>query len=145
MKRTLLINFSLPARNLLLSPPPTMFKPNPNINISLFSLSSTPAKIRLFSSEDDSSTENPKPLSETNLVQSQNKDVSIDVDDVSKQELKKRIEKYFEGDEEAIPSIFEAILKRKLAGKHDETDDELMNEIGDKPFVEDSDEDFDSD
>ena len=31
-------------------------------------------------------------------------------------ELKKKIEKYYEGDEDQIPSIVEAILKTKLAG-----------------------------
>lgn len=44
-------------------------------------------------------------------------------------ELKKLIEKFYAGDEEAIPSIFEAILKRKLAGNNDEADKELMEEI----------------
>lgn len=44
-------------------------------------------------------------------------------------ELRRRIDKFLEGDADAIPSIFEAILKRKLAGKHDESDDELMEEI----------------
>ncbi|KAF2298595.1 hypothetical protein GH714_024272 [Hevea brasiliensis] len=53
--------------------------------------------------------------------------------------LKKRIEKYYEGDEKAIPEIFEAILKRKLAGIRDK-DDELMAEVRRKsPSV-----DFDS-
>ncbi|KAE8675511.1 reticulon-like protein B9-like [Hibiscus syriacus] len=49
-----------------------------------------------------------------------------DDDDVSTEELKMRIQKFFDGDVEAIPSIFEGILKRKLTGKHDESDDELM-------------------
>ncbi|KAG5522574.1 hypothetical protein RHGRI_034659 [Rhododendron griersonianum] len=59
-------------------------------------------------------------------------------------ELKRRIERYFGGDEEAIPSIFEAILKRKLAGKHDDSDDELMEEFGRKLANDVSDEEFDS-
>ena len=44
-------------------------------------------------------------------------------------ELKKLIDKFYAGDAEAIPSIFEAILKRKLAGKYEEADKELMEEI----------------
>ncbi|KAI9185113.1 hypothetical protein LWI28_004239 [Acer negundo] len=44
-------------------------------------------------------------------------------------ELKKRIDKYFEGDKEAIPSIFEAILCRKLSRKHEQSDNELLEEI----------------
>ncbi|KAL4323606.1 hypothetical protein GQ457_11G031090 [Hibiscus cannabinus] len=52
-----------------------------------------------------------------------------DDDDVSKEELKMRIQKFYDGDDDAIPSIFEGILKRKLSGKHEESDDELMREI----------------
>lgn len=44
-------------------------------------------------------------------------------------ELKRRIQKFYDGDGDAIPSIFEGILKRKLSGKHEESDDELMKEI----------------
>lgn len=44
-------------------------------------------------------------------------------------ELKRKIDKFYEGDVESLPSIFEAILKRKLSGKHEGADDELMKEI----------------
>ena len=44
-------------------------------------------------------------------------------------ELKKFIDKFYVGDAEAIPSIFEEILKRKLAGKYEEVDKELIEEI----------------
>lgn len=48
-------------------------------------------------------------------------------------ELKRRVEKFLEGDGEAIPSIFEAILVRKLAKlqgkKLDETDEDLLEKI----------------
>ncbi|PPD75126.1 hypothetical protein GOBAR_DD27934 [Gossypium barbadense] len=53
-------------------------------------------------------------------------------------ELKTRIKKYFEGDEEAI-------LRRKLAGKHEETDDELMDELEVQPRDDVDDEVFESD
>ncbi|XVF53866.1 hypothetical protein PTKIN_Ptkin05aG0133700 [Pterospermum kingtungense] len=69
-------------------------------------------------------------------------------DDVSNEELKKRIQKFFDGDEDAIPSIFEGILKRKLSGKHEESDDELMKEIrgnGHQPLDEAVDQESDSD
>ncbi|PPD74455.1 hypothetical protein GOBAR_DD28618 [Gossypium barbadense] len=46
------------------------------------------------------------------------KDVALSVEDVSNK-----------GDEEALPSVLEAILRRKLAGKHEESDDELMDEL----------------
>lgn len=70
-----------------------------------------------------------------------------DVTDVSSEELKKRIDKYFEGDVEAIPSIFEAILQRKLAGlmgkKNDDNDDDkLIEELcGKKELREESESD----
>lgn len=56
-----------------------------------------------------------------------------------------RIEKYFKGDEEALPSILEAILQRKLAGKHEETDDELTEELQMKPLDDIKDREFESD
>lgn len=56
-----------------------------------------------------------------------------DEDDISNKALKKQIDRFFEGDEEAFPSIFEAILKRKLAGKSEESDEELMNELQAQP------------
>lgn len=60
-------------------------------------------------------------------------------------ELKTRIEKYFKGDEEALPSILEAIMQRKLAGKHEETDDELMEELQMQPLDDVNDREFESD
>ncbi|KAB2022893.1 hypothetical protein ES319_D07G244500v1 [Gossypium barbadense] len=61
------------------------------------------------------------------------------------QELKTRIKKYFEGDEEALPSVLEAILRRKLAGKHEETDDELMDELEVQPRDDVDDKEFELD
>ncbi|XP_052179314.1 uncharacterized protein LOC127792777 [Diospyros lotus] len=108
------------------------------------SLSAFPCvKPRYFSSKSDAFIKIPHSVPETNSPQ--NEDSSAEVEDVSKEELKRRIEKYFEGDEEVIPSIFEAILKRKLTGKHDESDNELMEEFGHKPSEGDSHEEFDSD
>lgn len=60
-------------------------------------------------------------------------------------ELKMRIKKYFKGDEEALPSIIEAILQRKLAGKHEETDDEVMDELQMQPLEDVNDQEFESD
>lgn len=51
---------------------------------------------------------------------------------MSTEELRQRIGKYLEGDVEALPSIFEAILARKLSGKHEDSDDELMEKIRSK-------------
>ncbi|KAJ0106466.1 hypothetical protein Patl1_19182 [Pistacia atlantica] len=53
-------------------------------------------------------------------------DVSLDVQDVANKE------KYFKGNEEALPAILEAILQRRLTGKHNETDDELVEGTADE-------------
>ncbi|CAH2067132.1 unnamed protein product [Thlaspi arvense] len=52
-------------------------------------------------------------------------------DDVlSKEELKKRIQSFLDdGDEDALPDLFEAMMTRKLSGKHDDSDDEVMEEV----------------
>ncbi|KAL9433201.1 hypothetical protein AB3S75_028093 [Citrus x aurantiifolia] len=91
---------------------------NPNCSSVKFTAFSQP-RFRFYASESDSSK----------LPNTQNNSGSIGVEDVSSQELKSRIEKYLEGDEDAVPSIFEAILSRKLSGKHDQSDDELMEEL----------------
>ncbi|KAH7858402.1 hypothetical protein Vadar_023408 [Vaccinium darrowii] len=144
MKQTLFKNLSLCTRNLL-SPRTLKLHLNDGNHIPLTSLPpSPPFKLRLLSSKADSSAANSNSVPETNSAQTQKEDSSIDVDDVSNEELRRRIEKYFGGDEDAIPSIFEAILKRKLAGKHDDSDDELMEEFRNKLANNVSDEEFDS-
>ncbi|XP_059645606.1 uncharacterized protein LOC132287116 [Cornus florida] len=144
MKRSLLLkNVCNYTRSLIFTPPPT-FKPTPGIHTLHFSLpSSVSPKIRFFSSENDS---DPKPPPETSLVESQKKEVPGDVGDVSNKELKTMVEKYFEGgDEEMLPSILEAVLKRKLSGKHEDTDDELLEELQMKPLDDVKNEEFESD
>lgn len=66
-------------------------------------------------------------------------------EDVSNADLKKMLEKYFKGDMEILPTIGEAILKRKLSGKHEETDDELMEEFRHQPMGDVKDAEFESD
>lgn len=55
------------------------------------------------------------------------------------------IGKYYEGDEEVLPSIMEAVLKRRISGKHEQTDDELMEKLKNLPMQEANDKEFDSD
>ncbi|GAY51532.1 hypothetical protein CUMW_134890 [Citrus unshiu] len=142
MRRTLLRNASLISRNLL---------HNPNHNQPFIPplAASTRTQLRLYSSDSkDSSNDQraPDPAPETALTaQTQKKDVSIDVEDVSNKELKMRIDKYFKGDEEVLPSILEAILQRRLVGKHEETDDELTEELQLKPLDDVKDQEFESD
>lgn len=50
--------------------------------------------------------------------------------------LKKKIERLVEGDGEAIPELFEAILKRKMTGKSEEADEELMKDIRSHPQLD---------
>ncbi|KAG2385163.1 uncharacterized protein HKW66_Vig0122550 [Vigna angularis] len=59
--------------------------------------------------------------------------------------LKRRVAKLQEGDAEAIPSVFEAILQRSLVGKPIEADEELMKEILGKRTLSEDEEEFDSD
>ncbi|CAJ1952007.1 unnamed protein product [Sphenostylis stenocarpa] len=68
------------------------------------------------------------------------------VEDISNEELKRRVAKLQEGDAEAIPSVFEAILQRYLTGKPIEADEALMKEIlGKRTLSEDEEDEFDSD
>ncbi|CAA7043171.1 unnamed protein product [Microthlaspi erraticum] len=54
---------------------------------------------------------------------------------VSKEELKKRIKRFLDdGDEDALPFLFAALMDRKLTGKHDESDDEVMEEVRKYPI-----------
>ncbi|KAH1086159.1 hypothetical protein AAZX31_07G092800 [Glycine max] len=67
------------------------------------------------------------------------------VEDISDEELKRRVAKLQEGDAEAIPSVFEAILQRYLAGKPIEADQELMRGIlGKWTLSEDEEDESDS-
>ncbi|CAH9084830.1 unnamed protein product [Cuscuta epithymum] len=80
------------------------------------------------------SGENPNPNSPIPQPNSEQLDaVSSLAPDLSNEALKKKIERLVEGDGEAIPEIFEAILKRKLSGKSDEEDEELMKYIRSNP------------
>ncbi|XWS50763.1 hypothetical protein CRYUN_Cryun12cG0115600 [Craigia yunnanensis] len=128
MKEAQLRNMSLFACRFLLSSAKSNTFNSPPKQHSLFSLAALiRSQLRFYSSEFHSSKD--------------------DDDDVSKKELKMRIQKIFDGDEDAIPSIFEGILKRKLSGKHEESDDELMKEIcGDRhqPLDDVVDQEFDS-
>ncbi|PQQ01163.1 uncharacterized protein Pyn_18664 [Prunus yedoensis var. nudiflora] len=131
MRRTLLKNVSLYARNHLLSPPTC----NPNPSSSLVPLAaSTRSLLRLFSSEDDSSAESSNPSADSSVIPTTRK----------MPPLKSRTS-ITKGDEEALPAILEAILQRKLAEKHEETDDELIDELQMKPLDNVKDQEFESD
>ncbi|KAI7743147.1 hypothetical protein M8C21_000172 [Ambrosia artemisiifolia] len=128
MKKRLLLQ----GLNFLCSRPSINHKANPNYYKLCFF---TPHSF--YTSKPDSSSENPN---------SRHFDNPSDVDDdVTREELKAQIDKFYKGDFEAIPTIFESILKRKLAGKHQDSDDELMNEFRQaQPDVVDIHQHFDS-
>ncbi|KAL0535564.1 hypothetical protein IC582_029899 [Cucumis melo] len=106
--------FNVCSRTLSVSPPLRTFRSVPLLSpFSVFTL-------RCYSSGNDKYNE---------LNSTKNKDSLVD-DDVSTEELKRKIDKFYEGgDADSLPEIFEAILKRKLSGKHEDADDELMKEI----------------
>ncbi|GAU34670.1 hypothetical protein TSUD_67200 [Trifolium subterraneum] len=71
----------------------------------------------------------------------------IEIEDVDNKEFKAMLDKYFKDrDEQMLPEIMEAILKRRLSGKHEDTDDELLGELADRKPIDDvEDEDFEND
>ncbi|XP_038894045.1 uncharacterized protein LOC120082798 [Benincasa hispida] len=133
MKRALLgAVFNVYSRTLSVSPPLRTFRSG--LLLSPFSFFS----LRYYSSGNDKYN---------GLNSTKNKDSLIE-DDVSTEELKRKIDKFYEGDVESLPTIFEAILKRKLSGKHEDDDHEMMKEIRQRMpgQVEDSTgEEYDSD
>lgn len=141
MKRAVLRSISVTTRNFFHSYAKTKTNQNPVHSFTPL-VASTRSWLKFYSSESDSPDEKkPNPVAESPLLpQAHVKDAVLDVEDVNNKELKSRIEKYFEGDEEALPSILEAILRRKLVGKHEETDDELMDEMQMQPIEEDEEE-----
>ncbi|ESQ48085.1 hypothetical protein EUTSA_v10020806mg [Eutrema salsugineum] len=143
MRGALFKNVSRCARRLLLSPRITHRSCSANVPFCAPIAAPFPLKPRLFSSE---SGENPTTAPESSPTESSEKK-ELAVEDVSNKELKSRLEKYFnEGNEDALPGIIEALLKRRLVDKHEETDDELMDSLESQPFKDDvKDEDFESD
>ncbi|KAJ6411374.1 hypothetical protein OIU84_008025 [Salix udensis] len=132
---------SLPALaiSLALLSTPNPAIPNPSI------AASTPTRLRFYS---DSSNNAPPPDAlhgSSALAELKTKDDSNEVKDVSNKELREMIDNYSKGNGEVLPSIMEAILQRKLLRKHEETDDELIEELRMKPLSDVDEEEFQSD
>ncbi|KAF9667574.1 hypothetical protein SADUNF_Sadunf15G0037500 [Salix dunnii] len=137
MRRFLQRNVTLCTRHLLnssLHPKPTI--PNPSL------VASTPPRLRFYS---DSSNNAPPDDESSTLAELKMKDDSNEVKDVSNKELREMMDNYFKGNGEVLPSIMEAILQRKLSRKHEETDDELIEELRMKPLSDVDEEEFQSD
>ncbi|GKV38315.1 hypothetical protein SLEP1_g46239 [Rubroshorea leprosula] len=154
MRRALWKSVSLYTRNLLISPPKLTRAPSHSLTPSPASIR---PRLRFFSSESEPPNGTPDPVPEstnethdpfsesTTLAQAKNEDKSAEVEDVSSEELKTRIENYFKGDETVLPSVFEAILSRRLTKKHEEADDALMEQLHFTPLDDVKSEEFESD
>ncbi|WCJ34683.1 Ribosomal protein S24/S35 mitochondrial [Euphorbia peplus] len=153
MRRAILRNLSLTSRNLTLNPSKPTSIPKPSLN---FLASSNHSRLRFYSSESESpgaesnqndASEKMKSTPESKLLAQLKKNDDDDIEDkvVSNKELKEMMEKYFKGDEEVLPSIMEGILMRRLTNQHEDTDDELIEELAMKPLDNVKDKDFDSD
>ncbi|CAN7123251.1 unnamed protein product [Brassica rapa subsp. narinosa] len=112
---------SLLARNFIHHPPTILRHPKINPRVVVPSLNRVTSRFVFFSSESNSAR-------------------GFGSDEVvSKEELKKRIQSFLDdGDEDALPDLFEAMMTRKLSGKHDESDDEVMEEVRKYPINNDA-------
>ncbi|CAN8234996.1 unnamed protein product [Cochlearia groenlandica] len=115
MRRFLQRSPSLLSR-IFLHSPAKLRRSNTNIRL-VRSIEPVTSRFVFFSSDT-----NPSPCSKPDDV-------------LSKEELKKRIQSFLEdGNEDALPGLFEAIMNRKLSGKHDESDDEVMEQVRKYPI-----------
>ncbi|GAB2303725.1 hypothetical protein Dimus_037709 [Dionaea muscipula] len=144
MRRALIQSFSQYTRNFL-SPPASskllkVFQPSPALLLPPFS-----TKFSFFSSDNgDSSVENPKSV-DSQVVQTT--DAGNEDEDISNEGLKKQVEAYFKGDneEDNLSSLIGTILARRLSGKHEDTDDEILDDTRFELQDDISDEEFESD
>ncbi|KAH6827854.1 Ribosomal protein S24/S35 [Perilla frutescens var. hirtella] len=158
MRGALLRNLSLYTRNhhfsLKLKPTPLLANACTNFHRKIDTAVDNaqmpnffPSRIRFYSSENGTQDPDPNPESASGVVLPEEETAAAaEVEDVDNKELKTQIEEYLSnGNEEALPTVFESVLKRKLLEKHEETDDELMDELQLKPLEDVNDEDFESD
>lgn len=61
-------------------------------------------------------------------------------------DFERRLENYFQVKAESeLPNVAEAVLKRKLSGKHEDTDDDLLIELRSQPLPDSRDHEVESD
>ncbi|KAK4426887.1 hypothetical protein Salat_1457500 [Sesamum alatum] len=158
MRGALLRNFPLYIRALHLSrnsqPNSVISNACPNYCCRNYIAGNAPASVKLFPSvmrffSSDNGSPDPESSPETQAVVTQpeeKKEVAADVGDVNNKELKLQMEDYFNNfNEEALPSILQSILKRRFSQKHEDTDDELIDELQMRPLDNVNDQDFESD
>ncbi|KAJ4789455.1 Ribosomal protein S24/S35 [Rhynchospora pubera] len=108
---------------------------------SLLSCSTKPSFLASFSRSfsDDASTSDPPAVADASSS-------DPPVRDVSDTEFKRLLENYFQVDEETdFPAVASAVMKRKLSGKHEDADNEFLDELRSRPLPETNDLDFESD
>ncbi|GAU30732.1 hypothetical protein TSUD_145290 [Trifolium subterraneum] len=102
------------------------------IHLSHYSLKSySPSLLSFFKPTSFfSSRSDPPPPPPISHTHEKNKNQQpLDIEEISNEELKRRVARLREGDEEAIPEVFEAVLQRYLIGKPIKADQDLMREI----------------
>ncbi|KAJ4769199.1 Ribosomal protein S24/S35 [Rhynchospora pubera] len=108
---------------------------------SLLSSGTKPSFLSSFSRSfsDDASTSDPPAVADASTS-------DPPVRDVSDAEFKRLLENYFQVDEETdFPAVASAVMKRKLSGKHEDADNEFLDELRSRPLPETNDLDFESD
>ncbi|KAK2451538.1 Ribosomal protein S24/S35 [Trifolium repens] len=116
------------------------------IHLSHYSLkSSNPPSLLTFFKPTSffSSRSDPPPPPFSHINEKNKNQQSLDIEEISNEELKRRVARLKEGDEEAIPAVFEAVLQRYLTGKPIDADQDLMREILGKGTESENDEEED--
>ncbi|XP_031119863.1 uncharacterized protein LOC116023050 isoform X1 [Ipomoea triloba] len=133
MRRALVLCTRNLSRNIE-CPNQISFRRNSILNTPLYN--PLTSKFRFFSSSENEGSSIPNKLEpasqpeETSLTQLKNSQLPVEVEDVNNKELKGLLLDYFDGDKkDVLPNIIEAIMKRRLSGKHDDTDDELLEDF----------------
>ncbi|KAK9062277.1 hypothetical protein SSX86_019463 [Deinandra increscens subsp. villosa] len=129
----------------LLTAPRSSSVPNPKI-INNSPFRSFGSRLRFFSTENENASADKSISPPESSSTSEPPAKVLDVKDVSNKELKMQIEKYFKDkDEEALPDVLESIFRRKVTQKHEDTDDELLDEFRVQPIDGVDDKEFESD
>ncbi|XP_019194028.1 PREDICTED: uncharacterized protein LOC109188018 [Ipomoea nil] len=133
MRRALVLCSRNLSRNIE-CPNQISFRRNSILNTPLYN--PLTSKFRFFSSSENEGSSIPNKLEparqpeETSSTQLKNSQLPVEVEDVNNKELKGLLLDYFDGDKkDVLPNIVEAIMKRRLSGKHDDTDDELLEDF----------------
>ncbi|GAB2213065.1 hypothetical protein Droror1_Dr00021082 [Drosera rotundifolia] len=136
MRRSLLRCLSLYTPRFLSQPKPSIHPPLPPPAAAAAALRS-PLKLRFFSSSSENGHDGKEetaglvPAVEGNVSGGGGDEGSVAAVDFGDEELKKRVEAYFKDDgeeEEKLGSVLETIFQRRMSGKHEDTDDDILDQ-----------------